>query len=84
VARVVAQVTDVRGAAVDPTRIVLHIRPPTGSPTVVESELTHERAGRFYYDCPLTAAGDYTFRWESTGEHQSTADLKISVSAGVF
>lgn len=49
----------------DPTTVVLRVKPPTGAtttPTVVRDSV-----GAFHGDVVVNKAGQWRFRWESTG-----------------
>jgi hypothetical protein len=70
VPRIKVVFTDDAGAVVDPTTIVLYLKPPTGAVgtyTYAAGDVTRQAAGTYYYQGTVTQAGYYNTRWIGAG-----------------
>lgn len=79
-ARLSAIFTDIDGALDDPTVVTLKVLLPDGTEvSFTGGDITNDpdTEGGFYYDYPITMAGDYHWRWIAE-------DSLIAASEGVF
>lgn len=70
--RLTVALTDIGGAAADPTELTLTIRTPDGVSTVYslsESPSTIQKSstGNYYIDYPMAQAGRHSGHWKATG-----------------
>jgi hypothetical protein len=73
---------------VDPSTVVLKSKAPDSSVTTytygVDAALVRDELGVFHIDINLTAAGTWTFRWESTGTGKAAEEYAIRVRTSAF
>lgn len=69
--RLATAVTDITGAAADPTALTLTVALTGGATTVLHwptpADLAHDSTGAFHYDHTAAAKGHYTAYWTATG-----------------
>lgn len=86
--RLSATFTDVDGAAVDPTVITVKYAAPDGSVTDltygVDLNVTQDATGVFYVDFVPSAAGVWSYRWESSGTVTAAAEGSFMVRRSAF
>lgn len=77
----------VGGAATDPTTITLKVKTPAGviaTYTYAAAQITRDSAGNYHKDITIDAAGDWWFRWESTGTAQAAEEGVVPIQASHF
>lgn len=83
IARISLRVTDLAGAAADPGTLTLKIKPPAGALVTylygVAAEIVRDSMGSFHADIPLTASGQWMYRWETTPPNGGAAEGAIVV-----
>lgn len=66
------------GTLIDPTAVYLKYRDPAGMTTTltygVDAALVRESLGIYYAAIPITASGDWHYRWYSTGSGQASEE----------
>ncbi|MGE0719796.1 MAG: hypothetical protein AB7P02_30410 [Alphaproteobacteria bacterium] len=67
----------VSGALVDPTDVVLEIKPPTGSNETPTP--TNASTGVYSHDYSPTLEGLYAYRWEGTGANADAVEGHFTV-----
>ena len=76
------------GELVDPDSIVFKFETPTGSQTTltngVDAALTRSSQGRYLAIVNLNEAGEWRFRWETTGTYQGAKEFTRYVDASEF
>jgi hypothetical protein len=80
--RISGAFVDVNGAAVDPSTVTLAYKAPGGSRTTktyAAGDVVKDSTGNYHYDLPLTVAGRWKYRWESTGPTTTQTDNEIRV-----
>lgn len=86
--RLSASFTDAEGAAVDPTVITVRYADPTGAVTTltygVDVAVTYEAAGMYYVDFVPDRAGQWRYRWESSGAVTAAAEGVFQVKRSSF
>src|SRR5690348_8314071 len=75
---------DKDGTAVQPTTVKFKYKKPDGSITTltygVDAEIEYVSATKEYYAVlSANVAGDWIYRWESTGNYQAAAERKFTV-----
>lgn len=76
VIRVTGTFTDADGTAIDPDTITCKVKDPSGniaSYTYADSEVTRSDTGVYYVDVTIDEAGDWWYRFESTGTGKTAA-----------
>lgn len=83
VARLPLRITDLDGAAVDPAALTLKQKPPAGLLIThsygAAAEIVKDGVGRYHADIPLTASGQWAYRWELAAPAAGAAEGIINV-----
>ena len=70
-AHITAIFADPAGEPLDPAVVKFHFRTPAGAKItytyLTDAQIVKSGVGNYYVDLPLSAAGDWLYRWESTG-----------------
>jgi len=86
--RVQGAFTNAADVAVDPTAVTAKIKTPAGVVTTytygVDAQLVRSTAGTYYVDVSATAAGDWYYRFASTGDGQAAGENKFYVKESAF
>lgn len=65
--------TDATGAPIDPDTVTLYVRAPGQAPqTIAEGGLTHVSAGVFTYGVDASAAGQWFYKFQGSGNIEVT------------
>lgn len=72
VVRISGVFTTLPSTAVDPATVKLFVKRPAGGDQIeltygVGSEITRDGTGSYHADVPIDMAGDWKYRWVSTG-----------------
>lgn len=77
------RVTDFAGQAADPGSITLLVRPPASAPDSyvygAAPEVIRDGVGAYHAEIPLTAAGQWAYRWELGAPNAGAAEGVITV-----
>lgn len=77
--------TDANGAAVDPTSVFFAYKLEGGAATTlqygIDLALVKDSAGHYHVDLDLSTAGDYFYRWYSTGTGKAAAEKTFEILA---
>lgn len=85
VVRLSVSVVDAAEAAIDPSALVLKIKPPKAEAIVVAlGDLTHDSLGNYHHDHRLDAAGAWYYRWESSNPSVAATEGSINVQPSRF
>ena len=83
IARISLGVADLTGAIADPGGLVLRVKSATGSVTAttygVEAVIVRDGLGAYHADIPLTAPGQWAYRWECSAPNAGAAEGVINV-----
>jgi hypothetical protein len=83
VARISLRVADIAGAIADPGGLVLRVKSGAGSVTSVtygtDPAIVRDGLGSYHADIPLTAPGQWAYRWECVAPHAGAAEGVITV-----
>ena len=86
--RLSAAFTDADGAPVDPTVVTVKYSDPTGDVTDltygVDVAVTQEAGGSYYVDFVPNRAGQWRYRWESSGAVTAAAEGAFLVQRSSF
>ncbi|HRP25949.1 hypothetical protein [Thauera sp.] len=86
--RLSAAFTDADGAPVDPTVVTVKYSDPTGDVTDltygVDVAVTQEAGGSYYVDFVPDRAGQWRYRWESSGAVTAAAEGSFLVKRSSF
>lgn len=86
--RLSAVFTDADGVTVEPTVITVKYSDPTGDVTEltygVDVAVTQEAAGSYYVDFVPSRAGQWRYRWESSGTVTAAAEGVFQVKRSSF
>lgn len=70
-------------AAIDPSTVYLSVRPSHGQTTTytygVDSEVVKDGVGIYHADIDVDTAGDWHFRWWSTGSGKASEESRVVV-----
>ena len=67
-------------ALIDPTEVYLSVRDPSGTVTTYQysvSGITKDSTGVYHRDIDVDDAGDWYYRWHSTGTGQAGRETKF-------
>ena len=73
----ISEFKDVNGVTVTPTNVALKYKDPSG--TVIVAEITQLSNLKYTSTVYLNLAGDWTFRWECTGNYATSEEFIIQV-----
>ena len=83
VARISLRVADIAGTIADPGGLVLRVKSGAGSVTAytygTAAEIVRDGLGTYHADIPLTASGQWAYRWECVTPHAGAAEGVITV-----
>ena len=83
-----ASFTDSDGTALDPTTVTGKYKTPAGVTTTyvydTDAELVKDSTGNYHFDVNANAAGQWFYRFESTGTGQAAEEAAFTVEAGDF
>ena len=66
--RITAAITDIAGAAADPSAVVISIQIPAGTLGVTNAAMTKSAVGSYYYDYTIAGGvGNYNTQVKATG-----------------
>ena len=86
--RVTGTFTTLAGAATDPTAVFFSYKTPAGVTTTltygVDAALVKSSTGVYYVDVNVTAAGNWYYRFYSTGTGQTADESYFSVPYSAF
>jgi hypothetical protein len=81
--RVSAAFTNSVGAAVDPAVVKCQVRTPDGTVTTytygTDAEVIKSATGAYYLDVDAATAGEWRYRWYSTGSGQAADEGRFYV-----
>ena len=80
--RLSATFTDLAGAPVSPSAVVLRVKAPDG--TVSTPTPTNDGIGVYRHDLAVTQAGLWCYRWEGTGAVTAAGERTFMVRASSF
>lgn len=80
---VVATFTNAAGTAVDPTAVTAKSKNPDGTITTL-TVVNEAGTGVFSADIPLTASGQWVYRFAGTGSNQAAAEGRFRVNDSAF
>jgi hypothetical protein len=73
---------------VDPTVVKIQVRTPSGTITTytygTDAAVVRASTGHYYLDVDANAAGEWLYRWYSTGTGQAAKEEGFTVEASVF
>ena len=79
---------DASNAATDPALVTVKVKAPDGTITTytygVDDALVRLTTGTYYVDVPATAAGQWWYRFHSTGSGQSADEHYFQVEQSQF
>lgn len=87
--RLAASFTDANGDPIDPDAVTARVRDPFGGVTEhafdnSPADIVNDAVGEYHVDVTATYAGEWWFRFESSGTGQAAAEHRFVVSASVF
>lgn len=86
--RVTGTFTTLAGAATDPTNVYFSFKTPAGTTTTytygVDAALVKSSTGIYYVDVNVTAAGNWYYRFYSTGTGQTADESYFAVPYSAF
>lgn len=75
-------------ALIDPATIIFKAKAPSGTITTltygVDVGLVKESTGRYRADVSAATAGQWSYRFETTGTYQAAQEGTFTISAGAF
>jgi hypothetical protein len=79
---------DAVGTNIDPDTVAVKVKPPTGATVTytygTDVAVVREATGVFHIDVPATVAGEWWFRWASTGTGQAAGEREFLVKVSEF
>lgn len=83
VARITVRILNTDGVAADPGTLVLIVKPPAAAVISyiygVAPEIVRDGTGAYHADVPLTGAGQWMYRWETTPPNAGAVEGSMSV-----
>ncbi len=79
---------DAVGTNIDPDAVTVKVKAPDGTTATytygVDAVVVREATGVFHIDVPATAAGEWWFRWASSGTGQAAGEREFLVKVSEF
>jgi uncharacterized protein YfaS (alpha-2-macroglobulin family) len=77
---------DLAGAAIDPGTVALKVAKPSGATTYTFAlgTVIKDSVGNYHVDVSITEAGQWSYRWESTGAGQAAEQGQFTVEPSGF
>lgn len=83
IARISLGVADLAGLIADPGGLVLRVKSASGSVTTytygTDAVIVRDSQGAYHADIPLTAPGQWAYRWECSAPNAGAAEGVITV-----
>jgi hypothetical protein len=80
--------TDLDGDALDPTVVIFKFKDPSDNETTytygVDAELVKSTIGNYYVDVDADEAGDFWYRFHSTGTGQAAGEERFRIRTSQF
>ncbi len=82
VVRLSANFTNISNSPTDPTTVVLRIKQPDATVSVVNypgGDIVRDGTGQYHYDLSIAEAGDWYYRFEGSGAVQAASETLFHV-----